>query len=175
VGKNSGTALAEKSGVFPAFDEASLDAYRNGGDLPRRKWCAGRIVAMFSQLGQLEIWCDAPPYSVVQACEEGGFLSPLDVRWCRMSHVVSAEGQTKGNFGIRLWQRFFGMRKPQVKTCTCGQPLPDLKLYGFILLPRKVSFYLLGQCHRCRTMYWDQTLPPPSWMEDDEAELTDSF
>ncbi len=130
---------------------------------------------MFSQLRSLEIRCDAPPYAVVRACKDFDFHSPLDVRWCRMSDLVSPEEQRNGNFGLRLWHWLLGKRKPSVQTCTCGQPLPDLKRYDFAFDSKKVGCYLLGQCRRCRTMYWDDASPLPAWMEDSVAGLTDYF
>jgi hypothetical protein len=130
---------------------------------------------MFSQLGRLEICCDAPPYDVVRACEKYGFYRPLDVRWCRMNYFASKEGRHKKNLGIRLWQRLFGTRETQVQTCACGQPLPELQKYGFTFHSKKVRDYLLGQCHRCRTMYWDDPLPLRAWMQEDGDGLTDSL
>jgi len=116
---------------------------------------------MFSQFGQLEIWCDAPPYAVVRACNGYGFHSPLDVRWCNMSRFLIGEGQRQDDFGIGLWQWLFGRTKTSKHTCTCGQSLPDLKKYGFSFLSEKVDDYLLGQCRRCRTIFWDAALPLP--------------
>jgi len=46
---------------------------------------------MFRQSMQLEICCDAPPYGIVRACAKCGFASPLDVRWCRLSHFVNGK------------------------------------------------------------------------------------
>jgi predicted RNA-binding Zn-ribbon protein involved in translation (DUF1610 family) len=129
---------------------------------------------MLDRFVQFDICCDAPPYGVVHACEKCGFHSPLDVRWCRMSRFLSAEGQRRGNVGVRLWQWFFGKPKPKARTCTCGQPLPGLKKYGFTFLSQKVGDYFLGQCQRCRTMFWDDALPLPSWMEEDMGGLMDS-
>jgi predicted RNA-binding Zn-ribbon protein involved in translation (DUF1610 family) len=129
---------------------------------------------MFGRSRQFEICCDAPPYGVVRACEKCGYCSPLDVRWCRLSHFVSGEGQRRDDIGLRLWHWLFGKRKPRVKTCTCGQRLPVLKKVGFTFLCRKAGDYLLGQCPRCRTMFWDEALLLPAWMEDSVAGLTDS-
>lgn len=125
-------------------------------------------------LGQIQMRCDAPPYGVVCACKRCGISSPLDVRWCRMSHFVNGNGQRTGNIFARLWQRFFGRGNSNAKTCTCGQPLPNLKRYAFSVLSITVGDYMLGQCSRCRTVFWDTTLLLPAWMEENEIELTDS-
>jgi hypothetical protein len=120
---------------------------------------------MFGRSGPFEICCDAPPYGIVRACARCGLRSPLDVRWCRLSHFVAGGGQREGGFGMRLWRWLFGGRKPPT-TCTCGQPLPGLKHYGFIFRSEKVGDYLLGQCRRCRTVFWDEALPLARWAED---------
>jgi hypothetical protein len=121
---------------------------------------------MLSRFGPLEIWCDAPPYAVVLACKRCGFRSPLDVRWSRMSRFLDAERQRRRIFVLRLWNWLFGRGRPREHTCTCGQPLPGLKEYGFFFLSKKVDDYLLGQCRRCRTIFWDAALLHPAWMED---------
>jgi len=121
---------------------------------------------MYSRFDQPEIWCDAPPYAVVRACKGCGFHAPLDVRWCRLSRFVNAEEQRECYFGTRFCRWLFSKRKPKVTTCTCGQPLPDLKKYGFTFLSNKVGDYLLGQCRRCRTVFWDEALPLPAWAQE---------
>jgi hypothetical protein len=108
---------------------------------------------MSSQLGPLDIQCDAPPYSVVHACEGLGFRSPLDVRWCRMSHFP---GDREGGTGMFPWKLLFGAGQPQEKACTCGVPLPALEKYTFTLVSAKVSDYFLGQCRRCHTVFWEE-------------------
>jgi hypothetical protein len=42
---------------------------------------------MSNQLGPIDVCCDAPPYPIVKACAQLGFLMPEDVRWCQMSHL----------------------------------------------------------------------------------------
>ncbi len=122
-------------------------------------------IPMLSRFGQPEIWCDAPPYAVVRACTGCGFHSPLDVRWCRMSRMLDEGGHRKGVFVRRLWHWLCGRGRPKERTCTCGQPLPDLKKYRFSFLSEKVGDYLLGQCRRCRAIFWDETLPLPAWVK----------
>jgi hypothetical protein len=121
---------------------------------------------MFGRFRQFEICCDAPPYAVVRACKGCGFRSPLDVRWCRMTHFLNGEGHCKGIIVLRLWHWLFGTRKAKKKTCTCGQPLPALKKYGFTFLSKKVGDYFMGQCRRCRTVFWDEALPLPAWVKE---------
>lgn len=114
---------------------------------------------MFNRLGPLEIRCDAPPYAVVRACKTRGFRSPGDVRWCRWGSFREGEGTS--TFGNRLWKRIFGRSSAKEPTCTCGQLLPELKEDGFSLRSETVG-YLLVQCHRCRTIFWDVALPVPA-------------
>jgi hypothetical protein len=110
---------------------------------------------MFSHLGPIDVDCDAPPYSVVAACEKLGFHSPLDVRWCRMSRFIQRErGRVRG---FHPWLWLFGSSQPAQPTCNCGQPLPVMERYSFAFASAKQSHYLLGQCRRCRTIFWGKT------------------
>jgi len=118
---------------------------------------AGRTLPMDGQISRIETYCDASPYGVVRACEGCGFQSPLDVPWCRLSLFLSGTERRKRKLSIPLWQWLFGRTKPKVISCTCGQPVPKLKKYCFTFLSIKVGDYHLGQCRRCRTMFWDES------------------
>lgn len=120
---------------------------------------------MSIQLKPLEICCDAPPYSVVEACEWCGFDSPLDVPWWRLSRLFNGEVQHNSNF-FRLWRWLFGRSRPKKYSCICGQPLHNLKYFAFNTVSQKGD-YLIGQCHRCRTIFWDATVPVPAWLKED--------
>jgi hypothetical protein len=85
----------------------------------------------------------------------------LDVRWCRLSHFRAGERQREGTFGVRVWRWLLGRRRRQLQSCTCGQPLPDLREYCFSCHAEKVGDYLLGQCSRCGTVFWDEAFPVP--------------
>ncbi|MCI0459912.1 MAG: hypothetical protein L0Z62_23420 [Gemmataceae bacterium] len=111
---------------------------------------------MMSQFGPLEIDCDAPTYSVVHACVALGFEDPLDVRWCRLSHFLSGDAERAGLFSLQAWKQFFGMGRQREKTCSCGQHLPAVERCTFTFLSGKKSDYLIGQCRRCRTIFWDE-------------------
>jgi hypothetical protein len=113
---------------------------------------------MSSRLGPIDIDCDAPPYRIVEACERLGFVSPLDVRWYRISRFPSAQDRRpRRAFGFHLWNSFFRVRPSEEKTCTCGQPLPRIENYTFTFSSRRHAQYLVGQCRRCWTIYWDET------------------
>jgi len=117
----------------------------------------------------LEISCDAPPYVVVSACARHGFQSPLDVRWCRIDKVLKREEQSKGILGLPIWKWLFGQDNNNERhTCICGSPVPELKRYRFPFLAAQEDHYLLAQCRRCRTMFWDEVLALPTWMEEGE-------
>lgn len=120
---------------------------------------------MCSRFGRVEMWCDAPPYDVVRACTGCGFQSPLDVRWCRMPHFLEEAGQGKETFGMRLWRWLFGWASPQ-QTCSCGQPLPVLATYEFSRPSEQRGDYLLAQCPRCWTMFWDAPTPVSAWVRE---------
>ena len=110
---------------------------------------------MASQLGPIEICCDAPPYLIVQACERLRFLSPLDVRWCRMSNFLNDLSAS-----LRIWNFLFIKNQPEKRTCSCGEPLPVLEDYAFTFACGKVLNYALGQCPKCRTIFWEEGVVP---------------
>jgi hypothetical protein len=109
---------------------------------------------MFSQWGLIEICCDAPPCAVVRVCHRVGFRSPLDVRWCRLSNFRSSERRRR--LGLWEWKRWLGVSQPREETCSCGESLPLLQRYAFTFSDDEQAGYLLGQCRRCRTMFWDE-------------------
>ena len=115
---------------------------------------------MSSRLGPMDLDCDAPLYSVVKACEGLGFQSPLDVRWCRRSHVLGGQRELGGVVGFHPFQWLFGGSQRPKTICTCGQPLPLMERFTFTFASEKEADYLLGQCCRCRTMYWEEASVP---------------
>jgi hypothetical protein len=98
----------------------------------------------------------APAYSVVRACQELGFRSPLDVRWCRMSHFLARHGEQSRILALEAWAWLFGRRRSSGKACACGQPLPTLERYIFTFESKTQTVYLLGQCRRCHTIFWEK-------------------
>jgi hypothetical protein len=113
---------------------------------------------MFNSLGPIDIKCDAPLYCIVKACRKLGYQSPLDVRWCRTSHFLGCLRETGG--GFHPWRWLFGGSLNPKTTCTCGEPLPKAKNCICTFQSRKECHYLLGQCLRCRTMYWEEVSVP---------------
>src|SRR5262249_11933712 len=98
----------------------------------------------------------APPYSIVQACHMIGMQNPEDVRWFRMSHFLGEEdyhqtGEKRLSLGA-----FFGIGKSGRSSCTCGERLPERQEYLFTVLTGKEMAYLLAQCGKCRTVYWEE-------------------
>jgi hypothetical protein len=59
-------------------------------------------------------------------------------------------------FGWRLWKALLGRRRGEPLGCTCGQGLPPLRRYEFTLRWGTEVEYLLGQCPRCATMFWEE-------------------
>ncbi len=120
---------------------------------------------MSSPHGSIDCDCDAPPYGIVQACETLGFQSPLDVRWLRMSHFLERPRGPHAALELNFWARLFaGGRAPET-TCPCGQPLPPLEPYAFMFASGKQLDYLLGQCRRCHTMFWEEPTSAPGGTE----------
>jgi hypothetical protein len=110
---------------------------------------------MSSRLGPIEIECDAPPYAVVRTCAYLGFLRPLDVRW-RQAHELTAGGRPgPRGLGRRLWEALLGRGRGRRPACPCGQALLPLARYEFTLRWGTEVEYLLGQCPRCATMFWE--------------------
>jgi hypothetical protein len=103
---------------------------------------------MFSRLGPIDINCDAPPCSIVEACAKLSFQAPLDVRWRRASRH-----DHDGILGFHAL--FWLLGAGRAATCNCGQPLPLLERYTFTFASGREASYLLGQCRRCRTMFWE--------------------
>ena len=119
---------------------------------------------MANQLGPIEVCCDAPPYLIVQACQNLEFTTPLDVRWSRMSHFLSERIS-----GLRLWELFFTKSHSENRTCLCRLPLPLLENYAFTFAGGKVLNYSLGQCRKCRTIFWEEGIVPEYQTSDNSA------
>jgi hypothetical protein len=111
---------------------------------------------MPNRLGPLEVNCDAPPYNIVRACHMIGFRSPEDVRWSRLHRSANANAGQSDDLKHLSWRALLGMNQPGTGCCVCGQPLPLLEKYTFTLISGNQTSYLLGQCRRCHSIYWDQ-------------------
>ena len=109
---------------------------------------------MAKRLGPIDIVCDAPSYNVVRACMGLGFRNPEDVRWCRVSQFLLDRSARRGGFQLLSWMVFPGPGHLD-GTCSCGEGLPRLEKCVFLLRSGKELTYLLGQCPRCATMFWD--------------------
>lgn len=110
---------------------------------------------MFNQLGPLEIVCDAPDYCIVRACQGLGFLTPEDVRWCRMSDAPKTLTDGHDSATLHSWKMFWGISRREPHVCQCGQELSDLEKYVFQLRSGSERSYWLGQCPRCHAIYWE--------------------
>jgi hypothetical protein len=113
---------------------------------------------MSSQLGPIDVFCDAPPYTIVRACHRLGLREPEDVRWCRPSELPPRT-HTWRDLLWRPWRLLHGRPPGQERTCTCGAPLPLMERFTFTLRSGQKVDYLLGQCRRCRTIFWEQASP----------------
>jgi hypothetical protein len=108
------------------------------------------------KLGPIEVTCDAPPYRIVQACRRIDIRSPEDVRWLRLSEFRRlSEGNRQGP-SSPWWKTLWGKGRRAERTCTCGAPLPCMSLFVFSLSTGAEIPYSLGQCARCRTVFWDE-------------------
>ncbi len=113
---------------------------------------------MSSRLALFEITCDAPPYEIVRACEAVGFESPLDVRWCSLNQAIQAHTDT--GWWRRLWHwplpAVLGLGPASETRCICGHKLPKFRRIEFTIFCWGKADYLLGQCPRCRTIFWEE-------------------
>jgi hypothetical protein len=109
---------------------------------------------MFGSPQSVEIYCDAPSYPVVEACEGFGFHSPWDVRWLCVRHLPNGPAGEDGLFNVRRWLAFFGVSADRVRRCSCGRELPPLRRYDVPAAAGVHRHYWLGQCPRCDTIYW---------------------
>ena len=109
---------------------------------------------MVNNLGTPDIQCDAPRYDVVHACRWLGFQFPLDVRWLPMNHCLGGQNP-RHSIMRRFWRFCFGHVEAE-KHCTCGSPLADVRRYRFSGIFANEPDYLLGQCFKCRTIFWQK-------------------
>jgi hypothetical protein len=101
--------------------------------------------------------CDAPGYSVVRACRRVGIDNPEDVRWCRMSHFLREGASWMGLFHPFTWKKLLGRDEGEEKGCSCGERLPALERVTFTFTTGREETYLMGQCTRCGTVFWEET------------------
>jgi hypothetical protein len=85
-----------------------------------------------------------------------GLKSPEDVRWSRLDHLMTAYDDK----GVS-WRSLLGMSLPGSTACKCGQQLPVLEQYTFTLISGRQASYLITQCGRCLTVYWQEAQPRP--------------
>ena len=113
---------------------------------------------MSSHLNLLEIECDAPPYPIVRACRKLGMSDPEDVRWCGKARHGRRHHGWMHFLASPIWGRLLGREETQTATCSCGAPLPVLECYAFTFQTGEQIDYEIGQCPRCRTIYWVKTV-----------------
>ena len=112
---------------------------------------------MTNHLGPIDISCDAPPYPIVQACKTIGIRTPEDVRWVRMSHFTEAQQAAEVSQPRQISKKILGLLSGEkVSTCGCGERLPKLGKYRFTFSTGEELYFLLGQCGRCRGVYWEE-------------------
>jgi hypothetical protein len=102
----------------------------------------------------LDITCDAPAYAIVQACRRIGIRHPEDVRWCRLNQ--DRPGRWQEFFRLRSWTKWLGRAGAENPRCSCGQDLPEPVRCTFTFADGREVDYLIGQCRRCQTVFWDE-------------------
>ena len=109
----------------------------------------------FDWFETLAIECDAPDYAIVQACRKLGFQSPEDVRW-RQADQATPKSERQAWWSFGSLKSPFGKSEPKSAGCVCSAEIPKLDGYRFTLTSGKETELLLGQCRRCRTMFWKE-------------------
>jgi hypothetical protein len=104
--------------------------------------------------GSIEVTCDSPSYGIVKASRMLGLESPEDVRWCKRRNFRHERPRFRC-FLRHPWQALQMMCHSGAAQCSCGRTLPLLEEYAFQLSSGRIIRYRLGQCLRCRTVYWD--------------------
>ena len=113
---------------------------------------------MASQLGPIDLECDAPIYPIVRASRSIGIHAPEDVRWCRLSHFLGRSASWLGLLDALGWNKLVGRgQAPDAATCSCGEKLPMLEKVTFTFATGREESYLLAQCSRCQTVFWEET------------------
>jgi hypothetical protein len=109
---------------------------------------------MSRDLGPLDVVCDAPPYGVVRACRALGFDAPEDVRWCETGHFLRERSHDHAALQAVDWNVLVERLGPRRLACACGRSLPQLAGYRFAGPGDASGLYHLGQCPRCKRVYW---------------------
>jgi hypothetical protein len=119
---------------------------------------------MSKQLGPIEIIRDSPPYPIVRACTQLGFVRPEDVRWCRLSQFLADQAGWRELCRTLPWDVLLVNR-----SCSCGDRLPRLRRCLFSASTGESFTYLLGQCARCRAIFWEESCETQTAMPEPDA------
>ncbi len=110
---------------------------------------------MFNWSRTMEILCDAPAYPIVVACKRIGLERPEDVRWLKMDHFLNGHQSWRERLRRQPFKALLGLAHCDDVACSCSAKLPLLEKCTFTFNTGQEVSYLIGQCHRCRTVYWD--------------------
>lgn len=110
---------------------------------------------MSKQLGPIEIVCDCPDYAIVKACHLVGLRDAEDVRWYRLSNFLVEQAGWSEVARMFSWHLLPINRYLAGSKCTCGHALPRVRRCLFSTSDGGSYSYLLGQCPRCRTVFWE--------------------
>jgi hypothetical protein len=94
---------------------------------------------------------------VVRASRGLGFCRPADVRWARLS-LFRGEHESQWEILDPLaWKPALGGqgRTRQPLVCSCGRELPTLERFLFTYADGRQEAYILAQCSRCHTVFWE--------------------
>jgi len=73
-----------------------------------------------------------------------------------LSHFLGQAEGWKGLFQFLTWQNLTGRVHGDEMICTCGAVLPVLEPVNFTFTSGREEAFLLGQCPRCGTVFWEE-------------------
>lgn len=98
---------------------------------------------MDDRLAETILIADCPPHPIVEASGACGVESPCDVRWFKIENYIALYSQV-------LEEIHFSSEH----YCACKEKLPKLAKYRFTYSSSDEVVYALGQCAKCRTVFW---------------------
>jgi hypothetical protein len=111
---------------------------------------------MSDLLGPIDVACEAPSYSIVQATRRIGFVRPEDVRWSRLSRRLLEQQVSHQGLSDAPPRRARSSRHAHEPSCVCGHPLPVLRRVTFTFTSGAKACYFMVQCCACAQVLWDE-------------------
>ena len=107
---------------------------------------------MSRQTVTLDVWCDVPAYGIVQACQWLGFERPLDVAWHHRVATCGRSGRRRASLLCSAGCSAAANQRPR-----CAAAVKRRRSWSCrpVTGAARDDAIRLGQCSRCRTIFWD--------------------